>query len=115
MAKTFNDFFSNIVKNLKIPEYHCKDDLYNRLSSHPTLQAMLKYRNHHLELLEFLTKVLKLATVKFANVAPFFKQDTRNLKDNYRPISILFIISKIFEKLLCGQLSNHSNNILSKF
>ena len=25
--KTFNDFFSNIVKNLKIPEYHCKDDL----------------------------------------------------------------------------------------
>ena len=46
VAKTFNDFFSNIVKNLKIPKYQCEDDLHNRLSSHPALQAILKYRNH---------------------------------------------------------------------
>ena len=46
VAKTFNDFFSNIVKNLKIPEYQCEDDLHKRLSSHPVLQAILKYRNH---------------------------------------------------------------------
>ena len=26
-AKTFNYFFSNIVKNLEIPEYKCEDDL----------------------------------------------------------------------------------------
>ena len=46
MANTFNDFFSNIVKNLKIPEYQCENDLHNRLSSHPALQAIMKYRNH---------------------------------------------------------------------
>ena len=46
VAKTFNDFFLNIVKNLKIPEYQCEDDLDNRLSSHPALQTMLKYMNH---------------------------------------------------------------------
>ena len=46
VAKTFNDFFLNIIKNLKIPEYHREDDLRNRLSSHPALQATLKYRNH---------------------------------------------------------------------
>ena len=40
MAKSFNDFFSNIVKNLKIPKYQCKDDLYNSLSSHSVLQAI---------------------------------------------------------------------------
>ena len=45
-AKTFNDFFSNIVKNLKIPEDQCEDDLRNRLFCHPDLQAILKYRNH---------------------------------------------------------------------
>ena len=45
-AKTLNDFFSNIVKNLKIPEYQHEDDLHNRLSNHPALQAILKYRNH---------------------------------------------------------------------
>ena len=38
-----------------------------------------------------------------------------NLKDNYRPISVLPIISKIFEKLIMGQISNHFDNIFSKF
>ena len=52
---------------------------------------------------------------KLANITPAFKQGSRNLKDNYRPISILPIISKIFEKLMCKQLSNHFDNIFSKF
>ena len=54
-------------------------------------------------------------TLKFANVTPAFKKGNRNQKDNYRPISILPIISKIFEKLICRQLSNHFDNIFSKF
>ena len=52
---------------------------------------------------------------KFANITPAFKQGSRNLKDNYRPISILPVVSKIFEKLLCNQLSNYFDNIFSKF
>ena len=55
------------------------------------------------------------ASLKFANITPVFKQGSRNQKENYRPISILPIISKIFEKIICRQLSNHSDNILSKF
>ena len=46
MAKTFNGFFSDIVKNLEIPECQCEDELNNRLSSHSVLPAILKYRNH---------------------------------------------------------------------
>ena len=46
MANIFNDFFSYIVKNLKIPKYECENDLHSRLSSHPDLQAIMKYRNH---------------------------------------------------------------------
>ena len=46
MANTFNDFFSNIVNNLEIPEYQCENDLHSRLSIHPALQALMKYRNH---------------------------------------------------------------------
>ena len=34
------------MKNLKIPEYQCENDLRSRLSSHPALQAIKKYRNH---------------------------------------------------------------------
>ena len=39
-------FFSNIVKYLEFPEYKCEDDLHNRLSGSPVLQAIMKYRNH---------------------------------------------------------------------
>ena len=55
------------------------------------------------------------ATFKFANVTPVFKKGNRNQKDNYRQISVLPIISKIFEKLICRQLSNHFYSIFSKF
>ena len=54
------------------------------------------------------------ASFKFANVTLKFKQGSRNQKNDYGPISILFIISKIFEKLICRQLLNHFDNILSK-
>ena len=46
VAKTFNEFFSNIVKNLEIPEYQYEDNLHIRLSSNPVLHAIMKYRNH---------------------------------------------------------------------
>ena len=38
-AQTFNGFFSNIVKNL---EYKCENDLNNRFSSDPVLQAIIQ-------------------------------------------------------------------------
>ena len=46
VAKTFNEFFSNIVKNLEIPKNQCEYNLHIRLSSNPVLHAILKYRNH---------------------------------------------------------------------
>ena len=55
------------------------------------------------------------ASFKLANITPVFKQASRNQKENCRPISILPIVLKIFEKLICRQLSNHFDNILSKF
>ena len=55
------------------------------------------------------------ASFKFANITPTFKQDSRSLEDNYRPTSILPVVPKVFEKLMCKQLSNHFDNIFSKF
>ena len=46
LANTLNNFFSNIIENLKIPEYYVDDKLSHSLSRHPTLKDILKYKNH---------------------------------------------------------------------
>ena len=44
-AELLNLFFSNAVKNLKIPRFSNTNPLAERLSD-PTLKAILKYKNH---------------------------------------------------------------------
>ena len=44
-AELLNTFFSNAVKNLKIPRFSKTNPLAERLSD-PTLKAILKYKNH---------------------------------------------------------------------
>ena len=171
VANTLNNYFLNVVKNLKIPEKFVTDSFPQSLPRHPTLNAILKYKNHpdmhvikrfsqrfssfyfaHVEkntVLKEIKKVNLNKTVqdsdipvkilkenanffylqfneavdsskfadffKSADISAAFKQGSRNKKENYRPISILPLISKIFEKIICRQLSNHFDNILSKF
>ena len=41
---------------------------------------------------------------KDASVTPVFKKEDRQIKINYRPISVLNIFSKIFERFLLNQM-----------
>ena len=50
-----------------------------------------------------------------ANITPVYKKGERNCKDNYRPVSILSNVSKIFERCMLEQISNYMNDFLSKF
>jgi hypothetical protein len=43
--------------------------------------------------------------LKKAQVTPLYKKNDPLLKTNYRPVSVLCICSKIFEKILEQQLS----------
>jgi hypothetical protein len=43
---------------------------------------------------------------KFAKVIPVFKSGDRRLMDNYRPISLLNVFSKVLEKIVHTRLSN---------
>ena len=57
--------------------------------------------------------------LKYANIAPLYKKDDNTDKTNYRPISILPSISKIFEKGYNDQhvllrLKNKTNKCLDK-
>ena len=51
--------------------------------------------------------------LKYANVIPLFKKNSNTDKSNYRPISILPSISKVFERSLFHQITSYINNIIS--
>ena len=44
---------------------------------------------------------------KYANVVPVHKKNEKNVKGNYRPISLLPIFGKILEKLMYDSLYSH--------
>ena len=53
--------------------------------------------------------------LKIAKVIPVFKQGSRSLFDNYRPISVLPVLSRVFEKCIYNQLISYfsSENIIT--
>ena len=46
VANTLNNYFSNAAKNLKIQKKIVTASLPQSVSRHPTLNAILKYKNH---------------------------------------------------------------------
>ena len=52
-------------------------------------------------------------SLKLADISPIFKKGDSMDKTNYRPISILPLISKLFEKVICQQLSEYIEKYLS--
>ena len=52
--------------------------------------------------------------LKYADIIPIHKKDSTSDKSNYRPISLLPTVSKVFEKLVFKQLSSFFETRLSK-
>ncbi len=50
---------------------------------------------------------------KFADITAAFKANEPPDKNNYRPISVLSVLSKVFERIMNEQLSHYFNHILS--
>ena len=48
-----------------------------------------------------------------ADVTPLHKTGSKCQKGNYRPVSILPTISKVFERILCDQIYDFMNDKLS--
>ena len=53
--------------------------------------------------------------LKQADIKPIYKKKSRNEKENYRPVTILSNLSKIFERCLYDQLKCHFDKLLSKY
>ena len=70
-------------------------------------------------LTEIFTKSLKCgifpANLKLAKISPIFKgKGSQSDPDNYRPISVLSVIARLFEKLIHQQLYSYIKNSLSE-
>ena len=48
-------------------------------------------------------------------ITPVHKKDSKNTESNYRPVSILSNISKIYEICIFSQFSNYFEKILSRY
>ena len=48
--------------------------------------------------------------LKMAKVIPIYKKDDNSVLDNYKPISLLFMVSKIFEKIVFEQIYDYFHN-----
>ena len=53
--------------------------------------------------------------LKLADITPLHNKGKKNIKGNYRPVSILPNLSKIFEKCIFTQMSQFLNNIVWKY
>ena len=54
-------------------------------------------------------------SLKQADINPIHKKDSRSDKENYRPVSILPNLSKIYERCLYTQMNKYFDPILSKY
>ena len=108
-AEVLNNFFSNIVQNLDISRYSNGEPLVSNTND-ATLRAILKYRN-----LPRFNNAIQLSTfpeiLKHADIIPFYKKGKKDIKGNYRPVSILPDLSKIFEKCMLEQMPQFFENI----
>ena len=56
-------------------------------------------------------KILYSSIFQHANVISLHKKRNKSLKENYRPISILPILSKVFERSMFKQMSSFFDDI----
>ena len=52
-------------------------------------------------------------SIKEVSITPIFKKDDLLDKSNYRPVGILPLISKVYERLIYNQLSEYTESFLS--
>ena len=53
--------------------------------------------------------------MKYAEITPIHKKDDKTDKENYRPITILPNLSKLYERLIYNQIYSYFQTVFSKF
>ena len=100
------------VNNLKIRKVSQKTDIPVRIIKEKIdIVSYFLYHNFN----NSLSCSTFPTAMKYAEVTPIHKKDDKTDKENYRPISILPNLSKVYERLKCNQIYLYFQTIFSKF
>ena len=100
------------VNNLKIRKVSQKTDIPIRnIKENIDIVSFFLYHNFN----NSLSCSTFPTAMKYAEVTPIHKKDDKTDKENYRPISILPNLSKVYERLMYNQIYPYFQTIFSKF
>ena len=105
------DKVKNIIKTLNIKK-GCSDGdmLVKLIKMNEDIFSRLIFQNFN----QFLINGEFPLCLKPVEVIPAFKKEEKLDKSNYRPVSILPVISKIYERLMYDQMYKYFDQIFSK-
>ena len=96
------------LKPGKSPGYDRLSSKFFKLAGHTICHDLAHIVNYCFEVSVFPD------SLKHAIVTPVFKKDDPLKKSNYRPVSVLTCLSKIFESILCDQMVCYFDPLMSK-
>ena len=100
------------IKNLKIRKVSQKTDIPVKIiKENKDIVSYFLYHHYH----NSLSCSTFPSGMKYAEVTPIHKKDDKTGKENYRPISILPNLSKVFERLIYNQIYLYFQTIFCKF
>ena len=107
-----DDEILEIIRSLKPNKTHGWDNVSVRMIQYCDSALVLPLK---LIFLNCLSRGISPDAWKCANVVPVHKKNEKNVKENYRPISLLPIFGKILEKVIFDSLYSHlvANNLLN--
>ena len=96
-----DDLVINIIRNLNVNKAHGHDDISIRMIKMCD-ESLL--RPQSIIIRNSLKSSIYPSTWKKANVIPVHKKDDKQCVSNYRPVSLLPVFGKIFEKLIFNEI-----------
>ena len=100
------------VNNLKIKKASQKSDIPLKIIKENV--DIISYSLYH-NFNNSLSCATFPTSMKYADVIPIHKKDDKTDKENYRPISILPNLSKVYERLMYNQIYPYFDTLFSKF
>ena len=106
------EILDDIINNLNLK----KPTTFNNIPTKIIAEYKDTYSQYLLHFYNIFIKESKFPTLmKQADISPVYKKGEKTDKENYRPVSILSVFSKNFERLIYQDLNLYINNKLSPY